>query len=60
MVRLQGFKMTEVPWEAAGLSEAQIGGMLGNSVSVPVIGPVIAEAMYAAGLTASRLVFPLK
>ena len=49
--------MREVPWEAAGVTEHQIGAMLGNSVAVPVIGAVVAEALYAGGLTAQRHAF---
>ena len=46
--------MCQVPWEAAGVTEHQIGAMLGNSVSVPVIGAAAAEALYAGGLAARR------
>ena len=57
MCRLQGFLAREVPWEAAGVTERQIGAMLGNSVAVPVIGAVVAEALYAGGLTSHRHAF---
>ena len=57
MCRLQGFLAREVPWEAAGVTERQIGAMLGNSVAVPVIGAVVAEALYAGGLTSQRHAF---
>ena len=57
MCRLQGFLVREVPWEAASVTEHQIGAMLGNSVAVPVIGAVVAEALYAGGLTSQRHAF---
>ena len=50
-MRIQGFTESEVPWQEAGISAHQIGAMLGNSVSVPVIGAVLANAMLAGGLT---------
>ena len=56
MVKIMGFFPEEVPWEASGLSQRQIGAMLGNSVAVPVISAVLAEALYAAGLTAQKAV----
>ena len=31
MCRLQGFKVSDVPWEAAGITAKQIGAMLGSS-----------------------------
>ena len=51
LMRIQGFTESEVPWQEAGISAHQIGAMLGNSVSVPVIGAVLANAMFAGGLT---------
>ena len=56
MVKIMGFFPKEVPWEASGLSKGQLGAMLGNSVAVPVISAVLAEALYAAGLTAKKAV----
>ena len=57
-MRIQGFTESEVPWQAAGISANQIGAMLGNSVSVPVIGAVLAKAMFAGGLTPNCCKFP--
>lgn len=59
LLRLMGFEPSEVPWVAAKLSQRQIGQLLGNSVCPPVIGMVLAEAMYAAGLTTTKLVWPV-
>jgi site-specific DNA-cytosine methylase len=58
MLKMQGFDPLEVPWKAAGLSKPQIGQLLGNAVPVPMIGKVLAEAMYSAGLVATKPVWP--
>ena len=55
---MQGFDPLEVPWKAAGLSKRQIGLLLGNAVPVPMIGKVLAEAMYSAGVVATKPVWP--
>ena len=57
-MRIQGFTESEVPWQEAGISANQLGAMLGNSVSVPVIGAVLAKAMFAGGLTRKCYKFP--
>ncbi|CAE8704276.1 unnamed protein product [Polarella glacialis] len=57
LLKLQGINDGEVPWEEAGLTKCQVGMMVGNSMSVPVIGMVLAEALYAAGLTTSKSAF---
>jgi site-specific DNA-cytosine methylase len=58
LVKIQGFDPLEVPWEAAGISKAQIGQLLGNAVPVPMIGRVLAEAMYSAGVVVTKPVWP--
>ena len=57
LMKLQGIDDGEVPWAAAGLTKRQVGMMVGNSMSVPVIGMVLAEALYAAGLTTRKSAF---
>ena len=57
LLKLQGFVPSQVPWEAAGLSKRQIGQMIGNSVPPPVMAMVLSESMFAAGLTANKLVW---
>ena len=44
----------EVPWQACGIKVAQLGKMLGNSVPAPLIGSVLVEALYAAGLVHTK------
>jgi hypothetical protein len=56
-MKLQGIDDGEVPWAAAGLTKRQVGMMVGNSMRVPVIGMVLAEALYAAGLTTRKSAF---
>ena len=59
LIKIQGFKCTELPWVKAGLSAPKIVGMLlGNSVPVPMIGSVLSEAMYSAGITIEKVPFP--
>jgi len=58
MLKIQGFKENEVPWKQAGLKTAQIGKLLGNSLPVNMIGHVLSEAMYSAGVTADKVEFP--
>ena len=53
LLKLQGFKASDVPWQAAGVSESQIGGMIGNSVAVPVMEAVLSAALQQAGILAS-------
>lgn len=55
MMKLQGYIETDIPWETAGLTKRQIGQMLGNSVSVPVVGAILSDAMYSAGVTSKRV-----
>ena len=52
--RVEGINDGEVPWEESGLTERQVGMMVGNSARVPVIGMALAEALYVAGLTTSK------
>jgi DNA-cytosine methyltransferase len=59
LLKIQGFTgEDEVPWKDAGISAHKLGELLGNAVPVPMIGHVLSEAMYSAGVTASKVVFP--
>ena len=56
LFKLQGFdNPADIPWEEAKVSKRQVGQLIGNSVCLPVMGMVLSEAMYAAGLTSSKL-----
>ena len=55
MMKLQGYKETDIPWKDAGLTKRQVGQMLGNSVSVPLVGAILSSAMYSAGVTSNRV-----
>ena len=57
LLRLQGFEPGRVHWKGAGITKAQIGGMVGNAVTVHTVGYLLAEAMFAAGLTTKKLQF---
>lgn len=52
LLKLQGFKASDVPWQAAGVTEAQIGGMIGNSVAVPVLEAILSAAFRQGGILA--------
>lgn len=58
LIKIQGFQDNEVPWVDAGMSAPKIGMILGNSVPVPMIGAVLSEAMYSAGITVEKVPFP--
>ena len=57
MLRLQGFEPKDVDWTGAGVTAAQLGGMLGNAVTVQTVGHLLAAAMHASGLTKKKLTF---
>ena len=59
LMKIQGFKPCEIPFEAAGLSKAMLGKMLGDAVPVPMLGRVMAHAMYSAGVTKDLATFPV-
>ncbi len=58
LLKLQGFMESEVPWQSAGVSPVQLGRMLGNAVTVPVMGSIISAAMHSAGITRTAANFP--
>ncbi|CAJ1384047.1 unnamed protein product, partial [Effrenium voratum] len=47
MVALQGFHLSESTGATGTVSEAQLGGMLGNSMSVPVLCQAVKSALLA-------------
>ena len=55
LLKLQGFDPAKLPWQEIGVSKRQLGQLIGNSVCPPVLGMVLSEAMYSAGLTSTRL-----
>jgi DNA (cytosine-5)-methyltransferase 1 len=57
LFKLQGFDPNAIPWQAAKITRRQAGQLVGNSVCLPVMGMILAEALYAAGLTAKKLVW---
>ena len=57
VLRLQGFKPEDVPWQDASVSKTAIGGMVGNAVTVHTVGHLLAAAMFAGGLTMTKLKF---
>ena len=58
MFAIQGFDAQEyASWAEAGVSKSQMGQMLGNTMSLPVIAGVLAEALWASGLVASKPAF---
>ena len=58
LMRLQGFTKEDVPRETAGISQRQVGQLIGNAVSVNTIGCVLEEALWSAGLVRKRVAFP--
>lgn len=59
MIRARGINLSEVQGWQNIASPAQIGGMLGNCVPVPLIGEVLQNALFAAGLISTKRQFPL-
>jgi len=57
MLRLQGFDPNAVDWKGARITKGQLGGMVGNAVTVQTVGHLLATAMYASGLTKKKLTF---
>ena len=54
LFRLQGYNPADFPWDAAGVTEHQMGAMIGNAMSLTVAAPVIAEGLWAAGLVSTK------
>ena len=61
MAALQGIEHDWIDTEAAGISDAEFGGMIGNAMSINVLSRLIPLALYAASFVtkedvSSRLV----
>ena len=51
LMRVTGINPSELRgYKEEGISDAQLGGMLGNSIPVPLISGVLMQAMKAGGL----------
>ena len=46
MMRLQGFKATDIPWVRAGVSEPAMAGALGNGQTLPLVMKLLAHLLY--------------
>jgi len=57
LFKLQGFDSNAIPWQAAKITRRQAGQLVGNSVCLPVMGMILAEALYAAGLTTKKFMW---
>ena len=49
----QGIPEAMIDWQGAGVTQQQIGAMLGNAMRLPVCEAVLAQLLYAAGLVSS-------
>ena len=49
-----GYRPSEVPYKAAGITDSQLGAMIGNGVVMPVMGRILAEAMWSGGLVSAK------
>ena len=59
LMKIQGFEDGEIRWEEAGLSAREVGKLLGNAVAVPVLGCILQEALYCAGIVDKKPTFPM-
>jgi len=50
MLACQGFSELDVPWQAAGLTPTQIGGMIGNAQSFNVVRALVPHVLFHARL----------
>ena len=58
LFRLQGFNPSDfATFPEAGVTESQMGAMLGNAMTLPVIASVMAEGLWSAGLVAEKHCF---
>lgn len=55
LLRLQGFNAEEFQLNCVPVSARQMGGMLGNTMSLPVVKAVLIQGLWAAGLTSRKL-----
>ena len=54
LIKLMGYRPSEVPYKAAGITDRQLGAMIGNGVVMPVMGRILAEAMWSGGLVSAK------
>lgn len=54
LMKIQGFEEGDIPWAQAGLAPREVKAMLGDAVSINVLGPVIAEVLYSSGLVKEK------
>ena len=50
LFRFQGLRHDAIDYKSMGISERQMGGILGNTMTLPVCGRVLRQLAYAAGL----------
>ena len=54
MLKLQGFKHEDCPWDAMKISARQTGQLIGNAITVHTMGCILQEAMWSAGLIQTK------
>lgn len=59
MLKVSGFQSSEMPDWNQHVSKTQLQGMLGNCVPIPLVGCVLQNALYAAGLISKLAPFPV-
>jgi len=57
LLRIQGFLPCEVPYKKAKLAKTMIGQMLGDCVPVNLLGYIMAEVFWSAGLVNTKIEF---
>ena len=57
LMQIQGFQPDSIKWKNAKVTERQMGQMLGNAMTLPVIGHILAKALNASGLVAKPVEF---
>ena len=59
MLKVSGFQSSEMPDWQQHVSKIRFQGMLGNCVPIPLVGSVLQNALYAAGLISELVPFPV-
>ena len=59
MLKVSGFQSSEMRDWQQHVSKIQLQGMLGNCVPIPLVGSVLQNALYAAGLISKLVPFPV-
>ena len=56
LFKFQGLRSAELgDWQSAGISDGNMGHMLGNAVSLNVVERIMSRALFSAGLVRRRL-----